>query len=91
MAARDQRMDSIDVNLNSVWNTLNNDTVRDVRLVGLITPIIAHANQATERNGYVVTGLVNGNNDHIVDLVQMRALQVRRGGNGSNWYNVPFG
>nr|DAS33654.1 MAG TPA: tail collar fiber protein [Caudoviricetes sp.] len=91
MAARDQRMDSIDSNLNTVWNTLNNDTVRDVRLVGLITPIIAHANQATERNGYVVTGLVNGNNDHIVDLVQMRALQVRRGGNGSNWYNVPFG
>lgn len=92
MAARDQRMDSIDSNLNTVWNTLNNDTVRDVRLVGLITPIIAHANQATERNGYVVTGLVNGNNDHIVDLVQMRAFQIRRGGgNGSNWYNVPFG
>ena len=82
-------MDHID--MAALWNTLNNDTVRDVRLVGLITPIIAHANQATERNGYVVTGLVNGNNDHIVDLVQMRALQVRRGGNGNNWYNVPFG
>ena len=91
MAARDNRMNNMDVNFNSIWNTLNNDTVRDVRLVGLITPIIAHANQATERNGYVITGLVNGNNDHIVDLVQMRALQVRRGGNGSNWYNVPFG
>lgn len=91
MAARDNRMNSMDTNFNNIWNTLNNDTVRDVRLVGLITPIIAHANQATERNGYVVTGLVNGNNDHIVDLVQMRALQVRRGGNGSNWYNVPFG
>ena len=91
MTSRDNRMNLIDSNLNTVWNTLNNDTVRDVRLVGLITPIIAHANQATERNGYVVTGLVNGNNDHIVDLVQMRALQVRRGGNGSNWYNVPFG
>lgn len=91
MTSRDNRMNLIDSNLNTVWNTLNNDTVRDVRLVGLITPIIAHANQATERNGYVVTGLVNGNNDHIVDLVQMRALQVRRGENGSNWYNVPFG
>lgn len=91
MAARDNRMNNMDVNFNSIWNTLNNDTVRDVRLVGLITPIIAHANQATERNGYVITGLVNGNNDHIVDLVQMRALQVRRGENGSNWYNVPFG
>ncbi len=82
-------MDHLD--MAALWNTLNNDTVRDVRLVGLITPIIAHANQATERNGYVVTGLVNGNNDHIVDLVQMRALQVRRGGDGNNWYNVPFG
>lgn len=91
MAARDQRMDSISTNLNSVWHILNNDTVRDIRMVGQIAPIVAHANQATERNGYVVTGLVNGNNDHIVDLVQMRALQVRRGGNGSNWYNVPFG
>lgn len=82
-------MDHLD--MAALWNTLNNDTVRDVRLVGLITPIIAHSNQATERNGYVVTGLVNGNNDHIVDLVQMRALQVRRGGDGNNWYNVPFG
>lgn len=91
MAARDQRMDSISTNLNSVWHILNNDTVRDIRMVGQIAPIVAHANQATERNGYVVTGLVNGNNDHVVDLVQMRALQVRRGGNGSNWYNVPFG
>lgn len=91
MAARDQRMDSISTNLNSVWHILNNDTVRDIRMVGQIVPIVAHANQATERNGYVVTGLVNGNNDHVVDLVQMRALQVRRGGNGSNWYNVPFG
>ena len=81
----------MDINFNNIWNTLDNDTVRDVRLVGLITPIIAYANQATERNGYVVTGLVNSNNDHIVDVVQMRALQVRRGRNGSNWYNVPFG
>jgi len=92
MAARDQRMDSIDSNLNTVWNTLNNDTVRDVRLVGGIAPIVAHANQATERGGYVVTGVINFNSDHIIDHVQMRAFQIRRGGgNGSNWYNVPFG
>lgn len=92
MAARDQRMDSIDSNLNTVWNTLNNDAVRDVRLVGGIAPIVAHANQATERGGYVVTGVINFNSDHIIDHVQMRAFQIRRGGgNGSNWYNVPFG
>nr|DAK09474.1 MAG TPA: tail collar fiber protein [Caudoviricetes sp.] len=92
MAGRDQRMDSIDLNLNTVWNTLNNDAVRDVRLVGGIAPIVAHANQATERGGYVVTGVINFNSDHIIDHVQMRAFQIRRGGgNGGNWYNVPFG
>ena len=92
MAARDQRMDSIGTNINSIWNTLNNDAVRDVRLVGGIAPIVAHANQATERGGYVVTGVINFNSDHIIDHVQMRAFQIRRGGgNGSNWYNVPFG
>ena len=91
MAARDQRMDSISTNLNSAWHILNNDTVRDIRMVGQIAPIVAHANQATERAGYVVTGLANGNSDHIIDQVQMRAVQIRRGGNGNNWYNVPFG
>ena len=91
MAARDQRLDSISKNLSSVWHILNNDTVRDIRMVGQIAPIVAHANQATERAGYVVTGLANGNSDHIIDQVQMRAVQIRRGGNGNNWYNVPFG
>ena len=70
----------------------DNDTVRDIRLVGHIAPIVAHANQATERVGYVVTGLVNGNNDHVIDQVQMRAFQIKRGGSGGqNWYTVPFG
>ena len=91
MATRDQKISSMEVNLNSVWHTLNNDTVRDIRLVGGINPTVANANQATERGGYVVTGVINFNADNIVDYVQMRAFQIRRGGNGSNWYNVPFG
>ena len=91
MAARDQKISSVEVNLNSVWHTLNNDTVRDIRLVGGINPTVANANQATERGGYVVTGVINFNADNIIDYVQMRAFQIRRGGNGSNWYNVPFG
>ena len=91
MAARDQRISSVEGNLNSVWHTLNNDTVRDIRLVGGINPTVANANQATERGGYVVTGVINFNADNIADYVQMRAFQIRRGGNGSNWYNVPFG
>lgn len=91
MAARDQKISSVEVNLNSVWHTLNNDTVRDIRLVGGINPTVANANQATERGGYVVTGVINFNADNIIDYVQMRAFQIRRGGNGNNWYNVPFG
>ena len=106
MIARDQRMNNIEHDKSNLWNRANdawnrtqdlynrsdNDTVRDVRLVGYIVPIVAHANQATERGGYVVTGLVNGNNDHVIDQVQMRAFQVKRGGaGGQNWYNVPFG
>ena len=106
MIARDQRMNNIEHDKLNLWNRANdawnrtqdlynrsdNDTVRDVRLVGYIVPIVAHANQATERGGYVVTGLVNGNNDHVIDQVQMRAFQVKRGGaGGQNWYNVPFG
>ena len=77
---------------NDLYHRSDNDTVRDIRLVGYIAPIVAHANQAMERVGYVVTGLVNGNNDHIVDQVQMRAFQIKRGGSGGqNWYTVPFG
>lgn len=91
MATRDQKISSVEVNLNSVWHTLNNDTVRDIRLVGGINPTVANANQATERGGYVVTGVINFNADNIIDYVQMRAFQIRRGGNGNNWYNVPFG
>ena len=91
MAARDQRISSVEGNLNSVWHNLNNDTVRDIRLVGGINPTVANANQATERGGYIVTGVINFNADNIIDYVQMRAFQIRRGGNGSNWYNVPFG
>ncbi len=92
MNARDNRMNSIESNINNVWHTLSNDTVRDIRMVGQIAPIVAHANQATERAGYIVTGLVNGNSDHIIDQVQMRALQIKRGGNnGQNWYNIYFG
>ena len=91
MAARDQKISSVEVNLNSVWHTLNNDTVRDIRLVGGINPTVANANQAIERGGYVVTGVINFNADNIIDYVQMRAFQIRRGGNGNNWYNVPFG
>lgn len=105
MAARDQRMNNIEHDKSNLWNKANdawnrtqdlynrsdNDTVRDIRLVGRIDCIVMYANQGIERQGYVVTGVVNSNSDHLVDLITMRALQLRRGGGGQNWYNVPLG
>lgn len=99
MTARDQRMNAMDGDRADLRNKINdlywrsdNDTVRDVRMVGFIE--ISHANHGSvERAGYVVTGLRNldAYNFSAGDTVQMRALQIRRGGNGGNWYNVPFG
>ena len=105
MAARDQRMSNMDADRSNLWNKANdawnrtqdlynrsdNDTVRDIRLVGRIDCVVMYANQGIERQGYVVTGVVNSNSDHLVDLITMRALQLRRGGRGQNWYNVPLG
>nr|DAK14229.1 MAG TPA: hypothetical protein [Caudoviricetes sp.] len=89
--------------INDTWNRANdaynrttdlywrsdNDTVRDIRLVGYLE-LVRHNYGAVERGGYVVTGIKTqpSNQDF---WVQMRAFQVRRGGNGNNWYNVPFG
>ena len=70
------------------WRS-DNDTVRDIRLVGFIE-LGRHNYGAVERSGYVVTGIKTqpSNQDF---WVQMRALQERRGVGGQNWYNVPFG
>lgn len=99
MVARDHRMNAMDGDRADLRNKINdlywrsdNDTVRDVRMVGFIE--ISHLNHGSvERAGYVVTGLRNfdAGNFSVGDTVQMRALQVRRGGGGQNWYNVPFG
>ena len=74
-------------NLNTTVNQIVGSYVRDLRMSGYVVGIIYHHNVGIERNGYVVTGVVQNTNDNIVDLIQMRALQVNRGG---NWYNVPF-
>lgn len=81
---------------NDAWNRtenlywiMNNDSVRDIRLVGFLE-LVRHNYGTVERGGYIVTGIKTqpSNQDF---WVQMRAFQVRRGGNGNNWYNVPFG
>lgn len=73
----------------NIYWIVNNDTVRDIRLVGFIE-LGRHNYGAVERAGYVVTGIKTqpSNQDF---WVQMRALQERRGVGGQNWYNVPFG
>jgi hypothetical protein len=94
MVARDNRMNSIETifngHISSLFNVLNNDTVREIRLAGRINVLIYRANDGLERNGYVITGIDNWNKDDHPDQAFMRALQQRRGGNGQNWYNVPF-
>lgn len=103
MVVRDIRMNNMDADRTNLWNKANdtynrttdlywrsdNDTVRDVRLVGFIE-LVRHNYGAVERGGYVVTGIKTqpSNQDF---WVQMRAFQVRRGGGGQNWYNTPFG
>ena len=103
MVTRDIRMNSMDADRQNLWAKANdaynrttdlywrsdNDTVRDIRLVGYLE-LVRHNYGAVERGGYVVTGIKTqpSNQDF---WVQMRAFQVRRGGNGNNWYNVPFG
>ena len=103
MAARDNNIQHAHNRITDTWNRANdawnrtqdlynrsdNDTVRDIRLVGFIE-LVRHNNGAVERAGYVVTGIKTqpSNQDF---WVQMRALQERRGGGGQNWYNTPFG
>lgn len=103
MVARDIRMNNMDADRTNLWNKVNdaynrttdlywrsdNDTVREVRLVGFIE-LVRHNYGAVERGGYIVTGIKTqpSNQDF---WVQMRALQARRGGGGQNWYNTPFG
>lgn len=103
MVARDIRMNNMDADRTNLWNKANdaynrttdlywrsdNDTVREVRLVGFIE-LVRHNYGAVERGGYIVTGIKTqpSNQDF---WVQMRALQTRRGGGGQNWYNTPFG
>ena len=74
------------------WNRLIdehdlNNYVRDLRLSGYIIFAAYHHNAGVERNGYVVTGVIQNTNDNIIDSIQIRALQFFRNG---QWLNVPF-
>lgn len=100
MAARDNRMNSMDADRNNVrnlaqdaWNKANDAQVNriyEIRLAGYIyLELGAPWGGATERNGYIVTGLVNDGGEGFWDRdhVQMRVLQFYRNG---QWLNVYF-
>ena len=96
MAARDNRMNSMDADRNNVrnlaqdaWNKANDaqlNRVCNMRLAGYINAAIRGADQGNERVGYVVTGVNNFNTDSIPDSIHMRCLQFQFGHGG--WVTV---
>lgn len=100
MAVRDNRMNNMDADRNNVrnlaqdaWNKANDAQVNriyEIRLAGYIyLELGAPWGGATERNGYIVTGLANDGGEGFWDRdhVQMRVLQFYRNG---QWLNVYF-
>ena len=97
MAARDNRMNDMDADRRNLWgrahdawnkaNDAQLNRIQDVRLAGYINVIVWRQNEGYERNGYVVTGVLNENMDTDIDRIQMRALQFYRDG---QWLNTPF-
>lgn len=96
MAVRDNRMNSMDADRGNLWGRANNawdkandaqvNRIYDIRLAGYIT--LPFKQIPTERNGYVVTGIWNDDNDiDDRDFIQMRILQFHRNG---QWLNAYF-
>ena len=96
MAVRDNRMNSMDADRGNLWGRANNawdkandaqvNRIYEIRLAGYIT--LPFKQIPTERNGYVVTGIWNDDNDiDDRDFIQMRILQCHRNG---QWLNAYF-
>ena len=97
MAIRDNRMNDMDADRRNLWgrahdawnkaNDAQVNRVDEIRLAGYINVIVWRGNQGYERNGYVVTGVLNNNQDDHIDTIQMRILQFHRNG---QWLNAYF-
>ena len=96
MAIRDNRMNDIDADRRNLWgrahdawnkaNDAQVNRIYEIRLAGYIT--LPFKQIPTERNGYVVTGIWNDDNDiDDRDFIQMRILQFHRNG---QWLNAYF-
>lgn len=96
MAVRDNRMNDMDADRRNLWGRAHNawdkandaqvNRIYEIRLAGYIT--LPFKQIPTERNGYVVTGIWNDDNDiNDRDFIQMRILQFHRNG---QWLNAYF-
>ena len=96
MAVRDNRMNGMDADRRKLWGRAHNawdkandaqvNRIYEIRLAGYIT--LPFKQIPTERNGYVVTGIWNDDNDiDDRDFIQMRILQFHRNG---QWLNAYF-
>lgn len=96
MAVRDNRMNNMDADRRNLWGRAHNawdkandaqvNRIYEIRLAGYIT--LPFKQIPTERNGYVVTGIWNDDNDiDDRDFIQMRILQFHRNG---QWLNAYF-
>ena len=97
MAIRDNRMNNMDADRRNLWgrahdawnkaNDAQVNRIYEVRLAGHVEMVIYQKDAGRERNGYVVTGVVEGTGDRIIDILQMRILQFHRNG---QWLNAYF-
>ena len=96
MAVRDNRMNDMEADRRNLWGRAHNawdkandaqvNRIYEIRLAGYIT--LPFKQIPTERNGYVVTGIWNDDNDiDDRDFIQMRVLQFHRNG---QWLNAYF-
>ena len=96
MAVRDNRMNDMDADRRNLWGRAHNawdkandaqvNRIYEIRLAGYIT--LPFKQIPTERNGYVVTGIWNDDNDiDDRDFIQMKILQFHRNG---QWLNAYF-
>jgi hypothetical protein len=97
MAIRDNRMNDMDADRRNLWgrahdawnkaNDAQVNRIYEVRLAGHVEMVIYQKDAGRERNGYVVTGVVESTGDRIIDILQMRILQFHRNG---QWLNAYF-
>ena len=97
MVVRDNRMNSMDADRSNLWGRANNawdkandaqvNRIYDIRLAGYVETVIYQRDAGRERNGYVVTGVVEATGDRVIDILQMRILQFHRNG---QWLNAYF-